>query len=230
MTKLFSTKFLRSNLRLIFVSFVTVLSISLFLSLFEEVWEKSVYINNVDTAILAWFRERRTPQLTLFFIIVTQFASFIVALAFMSFAAFIFYINKYYRFLIALIISMSGASLFIVILKELVARPRPELGNLILNEWGFSFPSGHAFTAVALYGLLGFFLFSKVKNIIMKAIILFATILFILLISFSRIYLGVHWPSDVLASLIAGSGFLLVLMVLLRLDYEKSPKQFATPD
>ena len=89
------------------------------------------------------------------------------------------------------------------LLKIIVSRPRPE-GINIITESGFSFPSGHAMMSIALFGLLIYFAYKFIKN---KGLRIFLIIIFsilTLMIGTSRIYLGVHYFSDVLAGFLIG--------------------------
>lgn len=85
-----------------------------------------------------------------------------------------------------------------VLLKELVQRPRPEDINLVA-ETGFSFPSGHSMVAMAFFGLLIWLVWHYEKDRTMRLTCCAGFSLIILLIGISRIYLGVHYASDVLA-------------------------------
>lgn len=85
-----------------------------------------------------------------------------------------------------------------VLLKELVQRPRPEDINLVI-ETGFSFPSGHSMVAMAFFGLLVWLVWHHEKDRTMRLACCAGFSLIILLIGISRIYLGVHYASDVLA-------------------------------
>ncbi len=85
-----------------------------------------------------------------------------------------------------------------LILKELVQRPRPEDISLIV-ETGFSFPSGHSMVAMAFFGLLVWLVWTYEKDRTMRYACCAGFSLLILLIGISRIYLGVHYASDVLA-------------------------------
>ena len=85
-----------------------------------------------------------------------------------------------------------------VVLKELVQRPRPENISLVV-ETGFSFPSGHSMVAMAFFGLLVWLIWHYEKDRTMRYACCTGFSLIILLIGISRIYLGVHYASDVLA-------------------------------
>ena len=92
------------------------------------------------------------------------------------------------------------------LLKLLFARPRPNLFPPVVTETSFSFPSGHAMTAVAVYGLLSLLLWQRGRH----SWALLAG-LWVPLVALSRVYLGVHYPSDVLASLALGTVWLVIV-------------------
>ncbi len=94
-----------------------------------------------------------------------------------------------------------------VLLKIIVRRPRPEDINII-TESGFSFPSGHAMMSIALYGMLIYFVYKFIKNKGLKIFLMILLGALILLIGASRIYLGVHYFSDVLAGYLIGYAIL----------------------
>lgn len=96
------------------------------------------------------------------------------------------------------------------LIKEIVQRPRPPIEFRMIQESSFSFPSGHAMTSVAFYGLIIYFVFKNVKNKKVRNTICITLSILIFLIGISRIYLGVHYASDVLA----GFAFGIVYLVL----------------
>ena len=113
----------------------------------------------------------------------------------------------------------SSAALFNWLLKLLISRPRP--GNE-LNV--LSFPSGHATYAVVFYGFLFYLTPRLVKQPLARSALQSLLILLILLSGASRIYLGAHWPSDILGSLILG-GLLLAPTIALYRNYAKGQKR-----
>lgn len=90
-----------------------------------------------------------------------------------------------------------------LILKSFFQRPRPEYLPLI-HENSFSFPSGHAMNGLVFYLVLTYFVFRETGNKKLSYFILFVSMNLILLIGISRIYLGVHYPTDVIAGYVAG--------------------------
>jgi len=96
----------------------------------------------------------------------------------------------------------------VYILKDFVMRVRPTEVAHVYQETGFSFPSGHAAVSVVFYGLLAYLWAQNVKSSKARHNILFGLIFFIVMIGFSRVYLGVHYPSDVLAGYGVGAFWL----------------------
>lgn len=99
------------------------------------------------------------------------------------------------------------------VLKHIIRRPRPDHLRLV-KEKGFSFPSGHSMVSIALYGILIYIVNKNIKNKTLKIILISLLSLLILFIGLSRIYVGVHYPSDVL------SGYILATVItILVIDY-----------
>ena len=109
------------------------------------------------------------------------------------------------------------------ILKKVIARPRPDVSLHLISQGGFSFPSGHGATSLIVYGL-GICLIRKyVKNEILKNVLTVILSILIILIGFSRIYVGVHWPTDVLASW--GLGIFIICMTLMVIENLENIKE-----
>lgn len=110
--------------------------------------------------------------------------------------------------------SLIGASTLNALLKLVLQRPRPDIVPHLAQVSSASFPSGHAMTAAAVYLTLGVMLAQAQPSRWARAYLLgFATLL-VLLIGCSRVYLGVHWPSDVLAGWCFGSSWALCMFAL----------------
>ena len=103
----------------------------------------------------------------------------------------------------ALVWAVMGLATFALpeLIKYVVARPRPELWATIVHPSGFSFPSGHAVASAALYPLLGWMLLRRRGT---AGAGFCGGALFALFVGFGRLYLGVHWPTDVLAGWLLG--------------------------
>ena len=105
-------------------------------------------------------------------------------------------------------------------IKFLISRPRPEGINLIEIS-GYSFPSGHTMSAMAFYGLLIYFLYKKGQNKSLKWIAIALLSFLIVMIGISRIYLGVHFASDVFAGLFLSLSYLIIFSEIYKIYVEE---------
>ena len=109
--------------------------------------------------------------------------------------------HKWYSIKIP-VVAIGGLSMMLL-LKFIFSRPRP-LIPLLEPAKGFSFPSGHAMMSFSFYGLLIYMVYENVKNVYLRWIIMIFLLLLIFTIGFSRVYLRVHYASDVIAGFAAG--------------------------
>lgn len=109
-----------------------------------------------------------------------------------------------------IILNIIIATLLNQILKYVVQRPRPN--NPLVEETGFSFPSGHSMVSLAFYGLLTYLILKS--NIKHKKIIVAFLLILIIAIGISRIYLSVHYPSDVLGGFLIATSYLIIFIEL----------------
>jgi membrane protein DedA with SNARE-associated domain len=100
--------------------------------------------------------------------------------------------------------TVGGGEALLYLFKLLLARPRPPIALRLVAAAGDSFPSGHAMMALVAYGLLAYSLLLKVASWRRRAGVVSAAVVVILLVGFSRLYLGVHYLSDVLGGYAAG--------------------------
>jgi undecaprenyl-diphosphatase len=105
--------------------------------------------------------------------------------------------------------AIAGGAVLESLLKLGFARPRPELVSHLVNVDSFSFPSGHATMATITYLTLGVLLARVQKRRRMKLYLLAVASILALLVGFTRVYLGVHWPTDVIAGWCIGTAWAL---------------------
>jgi undecaprenyl-diphosphatase len=184
-------------------------------SLIAFIWlTKSVLssqFQNIDTQIGAYVSSLRTPILTNVMIALSYFGYEMIILFVFCITAFLVLRKKNRQ--ASFIVFVSGMGVLInFILKELIHRPRPSLSPLVELS-SYSFPSGHAMNSFIFYSLYIYVFFSLSKNLLARIAIITLCCLLILFIGISRIYLGVHYPTDVIAGYIGG--FWVVVTALL---------------
>ena len=113
-------------------------------------------------------------------------------------------------------------------LKLYFSRPRPD-DPVFKAAMGFSFPSGHAMSSMTFYGLLIFLVWKNIENVVLKWILTILLAAFIILIGFSRIYLRVHYASDVMAGFSLGLVWL-VLSLWIMHKIEKYTQKNIAPE
>jgi membrane-associated phospholipid phosphatase len=162
---------------------------------------------SIDQTAATTMHQLRTPALNRFFMIITALGS-IEAIALVSLVGAVVF-GTWWRWLFGTwVIAAGGSVVLILLLKVLFARPRPYFEQPLLLETYYSFPSGHAMEAVVLYGMLAYFAVLALRTWRARAAVVFGTSLLVLLIGFSRMYLGVHYLSDVVAGFAAGGVWL----------------------
>ena len=164
----------------------------------------------VDVIISEWFRINATPLITARMTHVSAFASTAAVLSMCSVASvFLLWKRRWYE-LLALALVVPGGLLLNLLLKMAFARGRPDWGDVDLI--GYSFPSGHTMAATLFYGLLGVFFVLRVKSWWWRASAVVLAFTIICVVGFSRIYLGAHYFSDVVAAFAAGAAWLAICL------------------
>ena len=169
--------------------------------------------SSFDIAIYKFVINFKSDTLTEILLFITDFASVkgIVALCVISLIGLFW---KYYKSLY-LVLNVMVSTIFNVVLKNIMMVPRPNILRLA-EETGYSFPSGHSMASVAFYGFVIYLILSSNMNKYWKSILSCLLIILILVIGFSRVYLGVHNASDVIAGHILSMGLLLTDIMLLK--------------
>ena len=100
-------------------------------------------------------------------------------------------------------------------MKHIFMRARPDEALHLVEQGGYSFPSGHSVTSVVVYGLLIYLIRKRCKNQAVKNILTVLCAVLMIIIGPSRIYVGVHWPTDVLCGWLIGSAVLIIAVTIL---------------
>lgn len=182
----------------------------IFLAIAEDVFEQEIF--EFDSVVYNFLVNNRNEALNNFFKIITQFGSAIV-LIIITILCVIFIRDKKYKILVPA--NLVTIAIINIVLKNFFLRPRPNELRLI-EETGYSFPSGHAMASTAFYGLLIYIAHEKIENKILRNTICIMLGLLILLISVSRIYVGVHYTSDVIAGTCFSIAYLILITRLIK--------------
>lgn len=157
---------------------------------------------NPDQSVLNFFMGLRAEWLSFIALIITYCGSYVVISELTFLSALSFYIHRHYQRILPLLVSVIGSAGTAYLLKHLFYKARP-LTEALYLETSSSFPSGHATMAMALYGFIFYTIWTHEKHHLKNPFIIFLGIL-ILLVGASRLYLGVHYLSDVLAGYVIG--------------------------
>lgn len=160
-----------------------------------------------DQPIQTAIRGDLPETLTLLFRAITHLIDIPVIISWVLIVAFVFYRKQWKMESYLMLGNLALAGILIVTFKNIYQRPRPEILHLV-EEKGFSFPSGHSLAVTIMVGTLIVIFSQRIKNTIWRKIVQILLSLYIFSVLVSRIYLGVHYPSDVIASLCVGLGVL----------------------
>jgi len=211
------------TLRFILALVLFLATLFVFVSIADEIVleHENGFDQNVSQAILSLV----TPFVTRLMKIVTFFGS--TSFLFPAYLVLIiYYLLKKKRWL-AIDITMIGLSStgVLFLFKEIFKRHRP-LDPLISHVTGFSFPSGHSFSSFTFFGLLIYIIWNTKLRKFWKILIAFFLFLFAAIIAFSRVYLRVHYPSDVVAGFSLSIVWLMIsLLILHKADREIASKK-----
>ena len=165
------------------------------------------YLKDFDSLIQITLRGDLPHTLTFFFSSVTSLINTPVIMIWVAVLAGFFLYKKWWSEAILLIGNLALTGLLVAFLKNIYQRSRPAIQHLV-EEGGFSFPSGHAFASTLIFGTLLIIVSQRIKSVQTKRILQSLMIVMIFIIMTSRVYLGVHYPTDVLGSFLLGLGIL----------------------
>ena len=187
----------------------------LFARLFDFVQDHGKTVTPFDRSILYFMYHHRAHWLTQAAKVLARMGSppVIAGVALVSAVTGIFW-RKVRGAAWTMPIAIIGAGIIIQAVKLFIKRPRPSFFAPLLHESGFSFPSGHSLIAMVVYGLLGYFVLHLVHGFAAKLAVRILTVLLVVSIGVSRVYVGVHYPTDVLAGWIAGVPWLITCLAL----------------
>lgn len=175
-----------------------------FLDLAELVRDKSTTLAQTDLRIHDWAVDRRFHGATTFFDTMSTVGGPFGVAIIGALALGILVIRKHYHRAAYLAFTALGGGALDWELKRYFARDRPEIAKMLMRAHGYSFPSGHAMGSTVVFGALAYLAFRVFTKWRWKAASIALAITLVLSVATSRVYLGVHWISDVGAGISAG--------------------------
>lgn len=199
----------RETLPLMLSATMLVAGTWLFLGIVEDVVNNDTLVQ-VDKSIFDGLQGLRTAWIDDFMVTVTQLAGGYVMASVVAIVSVWFALTRRFRTLGYWIAAAAFAQVIVLALKYALGRARPSTGYAAVDE--FSFPSGHAMQSMVVFGFLAFLLGHR-KPGWQQAIFAFVAAAIALLVGFSRLYLGAHWFSDVVASYGLGIAWIALLSI-----------------
>jgi undecaprenyl-diphosphatase len=184
-------------------------------------------ITSFDSVIIGFVQGLEALWLTTIMKVFTWIGSgYVVApIALIGFIV-LYFVLHYRQQAFLLIIVIAGSVIFNSILKNYFKRERPEI-HRILEANGFSFPSGHSMMAFALYAIIAYIAWRDVRTTKSRIVLLLFTAFMIIIIGVSRIYLGVHYPSDIVGGFAVSA--LWVTIAITVFDYFQNKREKKMP-
>lgn len=201
------------------ILFIVLIGIAVFIGIAK--WVTSRDVIAFDSTIIAFIQSFVSNQFTAVMIAISFFGSIKwIAFVLIIIACLLCWQKKYVLALFLLGTSGFGA-LLNKGLKWFFKRERPDILPIVIEK-SYSFPSGHSMGAFLFYGSLAFVVLHLMKPSKVRTFAVLFFCLFILLIGISRIYLGVHFPTDVLGGYSIGLAFLFICIIIFRYYEEKT--------
>ena len=214
------------GLPLTLLTLALVYVLSLFGGIIEAIINSDIIVS-ADIRVANLLAIFRSAELTKIFIWITLLGKWQTILIFATAMILILWLWKKRSYIIPLLLSIAGSEVFTSIGKVVFHRTRPDVAIYVENS--FSFPSGHATIAIAFYGFLAYCLIRNSQKWKYKINVFFASFITILLIGFSRLYLGVHYVSDVWGGYLVGAIWLIIAISLSEYLLSKKQKKEIVP-
>ncbi|WP_153722510.1 phosphatase PAP2 family protein [Sporosarcina cascadiensis] len=181
-------------------------------------------ISGFDKAVIGAVQGTETPWLTVVMRAFTTIGS-TMAVALIALAAFVTLLSRKHGVQALLLVAVvGGTGILNQALKFIFKRERPDLHRLI-DIGGYSFPSGHTMMAFSLYTILAYIIWRNLRNTWSRTLAVTAAVFMIVMIAVSRIYLGVHFPSDIVGGIYASAVWVIASITI----YQQFQRKRTTP-
>lgn len=174
-------------------------------------------IKFIDELIQSYILSIRNDLLTNLLTITTNISS---PYALISLSTILLLVIKNKKTPLLIIMNLICSFILNQLAKLIFSRPRP-IGINLIEETGFSYPSGHAMISMAYFGFIAYLIFKSNINKLIKFILVTLLMITIILIGFSRIYLGVHYLSDILGGFFLSIVYLIIYIKILKISNKK---------
>jgi undecaprenyl-diphosphatase len=178
-------------------------------------WVKEGGTQATDVAILQWMRAQHTPTLTRLMTEVTYLGTGTVVLVIVGVSAMFLWHTEHKLSARMLLFAVAGSIVLNNALKLVFQRDRPSVFSWETHAVSLSFPSGHAMSATVCYGTVAYLVMRLQKHRISRVLTGLAAVTIILMICATRLYLGVHYPTDVIGGIICGIAWSAFCMAVL---------------
>lgn len=168
----------------------------------------------IDAAIMNFVLAFRSEKITDAFLFFTYLGNWQVIAGFSVVAVAILWLLRKKRETVFFVAVLTAAVAIRFFSKAFFHRQRPDAVFSLIPENGYAFPSGHAVMSVIFYGVISYFIYKICRKMWQKITLLAVFAALIFLIGFSRIYLGVHWTSDIIAGWLIGFSILVFFITV----------------
>jgi undecaprenyl-diphosphatase len=168
-------------------------------------------VSAVDSAIQLTVIKMRTPWLTIAAVDVTALGSITLVVLFSAFTLVVLLVLRDRLGALQLLAASAGAGILTLLTKDIIERIRPEEAQRLIAVSGFSYPSGHSVSTSALYLTIAIIASRYVQHSGARAAIFLAVSAVLIMVGASRVYLGVHYATDVVSGISLGAAWALVL-------------------
>ena len=158
----------------------------------------------IDLPVSAWFHAHTHPFLTEALLVLTDLHSTLGICVMAAVVALVLARLRKPRWLLSLVLCVPGGLVLNALVKQVFRRARPHFDDPLLSLATYSFPSGHTAGATVFYGFLAVLLLAHAHDVRARAAIVAGAALMVFLVGLSRIYLGVHYLTDVLGAVVEG--------------------------
>lgn len=190
----------------------------LFVFIFLWIGVKTGVLQNIDNTIYNEIKNWQSKELTQGFKAITNLGGTVGLFYIALVTIFILLLCHKRKIGIAIALNLMISSIAYMLLKSMIQRPRPPVEERLIEETGYSFPSGHSTNSMAFYLLVICLIYQNVKNEKLRNALCLILSIFPIVIGFSRVYLRVHYMSDMIAGFCLG---IMCVILFMSLAYQK---------